>query len=345
MQNSLLSLAVERTHAFLAAVIAMQVLARSAAALAPTAAVIVVQALAPTAALGAESADAKPVPPPYKTAGKLSHAVQKYSGLNFVTDRVASAAASTALSTYLHGRVHVKVRGYNFSDALQGEVQNVDITIKRGKWHGIPIGSLHARSTTPFKFNYLPFSNHKIGLVTPVMVALDGQLSEKLVSKALKSKAVTDNLRFLKLDLPGLGEQRLQVLDPEVDVNGDRISVKANLITAGAAPETGVTLTVAARPVIDKERYVILKDIEVQSDAIQNQVAFASFVELLLNPLIDFARMDRATHAFRVTDLSVKDQRVNFAGRLLLAPKPQTPQQPTQPAQQPQPAGIAKGGS
>lgn len=262
------------------------------------------------------------LPPPFKTAGKLSHALQKYSGLNFVSNAVASAVATAAVSTYLRGRARVKVRGYNFTDLVQGEFRSIDVRVGSGKVQGVPIGAFHARSTTPFKVNPWPWKKDKIGLVTPVLVSLDGQLSEKLAAKALKSKTVTENLRFLKLDLPGLGEQRLQVLEPEVSVTGDRVNVKANLITAGAEPDTAVRITVAAHPVIEKERYVILKDIEVKSDAIENPAAFADFAEQLLNPLIDFGRMDRQTHAFRVTDLTVKDDRVSFAGRLLLAPKP-----------------------
>jgi hypothetical protein len=262
------------------------------------------------------------LPPPFKTAGKFSHAIQKYSGLNFVSNAVASATATAALSTYLRGRARVKVRGYNFTDLMQGEFRSIDVKVGSGKVKGVPIGALHARSTTPFKVNPWPWKKEKVGLVTPVMVSLDGELSEKMAAKALKSKAVTDNLRFLKLDLPGLGSQTLQVLDPKVTVDGERITVDTNLITAGAAPETGIRLKVAAHPVIEKERYVILKDMEVESENIENPKAFADFADQLLNPLIDFGRMDRKTHAFRVTNLTVKDDRLNFGGRLLLAPKP-----------------------
>lgn len=266
------------------------------------------------------AADAE-LPPPYKTAGKVSHAIQKYSGLNFLTNAIASGVATTALSVYLRGRTSVKIRSYNFTDLLQGEIRDIDVRIGSGKIHGVPIGALRAHTTTPFKFN------HKARLVTPVMVAVDGKISEQLVSKALRSKTVTENLRFLKLDLPGLGEQHLQVLDPKVDVIGDQVKVNAHLITAGADKSTGIDLVVTAHPVVEKERFIILKDIKVASDDIENPEEFAAFAEELLNPLIDFGRMDRHTHAFRLKDLQVKDERVQFTGNLLLAPKPKP--QPT----------------
>lgn len=266
------------------------------------------------------------LPPPYKTAGKVSHAIQKYSGLNFISNAIASAVATSALSAYLRGRASVKVKSYNFTDLLQGELRSLDVRIGSGKIYGVPIGALQAKTTTPFKFKYL---TKKPALVTPVLVALDGKVSEQLVGKALRSKTVTENLRFLKLDLPGLGEQHLQVLNPKVDVFGEKVKVNAHLITAGADESTGIDLVISAKPTLEKERFIILKDIEVESKDIQEPQEFAAFAEQLLNPLIDFGRMDRQTHAFRMTKLEVKNDRVHFAGRLLLAPKPVPKAQPS----------------
>lgn len=269
------------------------------------------------------AADQEPaeLPPPFGVAGKMSHAVQKFSGLTFLNNALSSAFASVALSTYVHGLAGVKVRSYNASDLWQGEFRTVEIKLKRGKMHGVPIGSVRLRTTTPFKVSYLPWRKSKAGLTTPVLVAVEGDISEQLVSRALRSKSVVENLRFLKLDLPGLGEQRLRILEPRVDVLGDKVEVKAHLITAGGAPDTGIDLVINAKPVLEKERFIILKDIQIGSADIREPGQFASFVEELLNPLIDFGRMDRETHAFRLTELSVKNDRVHFAGRLLLAPK------------------------
>jgi hypothetical protein len=150
-------------------------------------------------------------------------------------------------------------------------------------------------------------------------------VSERLVAKALRSKLVSENLAFLRINLPGLGEQHLQVIDPKVDVKGDLIQVTTRMITAGASEDTAINLVIRARPVLEKERFIILKDIQVESPDIENPQEFAVFAQELLNPLIDFGRMDRATHAFRMTELEVKDQRVRFNGRLLLAPKAAPP--------------------
>lgn len=254
-------------------------------------------------------------PPSFNTAGKFSHLLQKYTGLTFLGNRIASWVGTGAVSTVFKGRATIKVRSYNFSDLLQGEFRSVEVKLYSGKYKGVPIGSVRAKTVTPLKIT-------RRGVAAPVLIQVEGEASEKLVARALESKTVTENLRFLKLDLPGLGEQRLQVLNPRVDVLGDRVQVTTNLITANANPETGIKLMVSAAPAIEKERFIILKDIQVSSDDIQKPVEFANFIEQLLNPLFDFGRLDRATHAFRITKFEVKNERIRFAGRLLLAPKP-----------------------
>src|SRR5206468_926538 len=131
-----------------------------------------------------------------------------------------------------------------------------------------------------------------------------------------------NGLRFLKLDLPGLGQQHLQVLQPKVDLSGNRVILDSFLVTAGALRETGIPLHVEATPKLEGERFVLLKDMQIQSKEIEDPEHFCAFTDELLNPLIDFSRMDRFTHAFRMSKLNVENERVNYAGNLLLAPKP-----------------------
>jgi hypothetical protein len=97
------------------------------------------------------------------------------------------------------------------------------------------------------------------------------------------------------------------------------------LITAGAPQETGIPLEVIASPKLEQERFVMLKDMQVNSTALVESEHFSDFAADLLNPLVDFGRMDRLTHAIRFQKLDIENQRVKFAGRLLLAPKPAKP--------------------
>jgi hypothetical protein len=124
----------------------------------------------------------------------------------------------------------------------------------------------------------------------------------------------------LKLDVPGLGEQRLQVLQPRVALGDRRIQIDARLITRGASPDTGVDLTISAVPVLDGSK-IFLREMRVSSPDIIDPEHFAKFVEDLFNPIVDFGKFDRADHAFRLTSFVVERDRVNASGNLLLVPR------------------------
>ena len=259
--------------------------------------------------------------PPFRTARGISHALQKYSGINWLTNTVASGVTSAALSVKTGSLVKAKVRTYNFTDLLDGEFESVDVKVNGGKFDGMPLGKLHVSTTNPFKMRYFQRKGHNSGLRTPLMVTLEGDVAEKDISKALNSKEVTSQLRFLKLDLPGLGEQHLQVLNPKVELVGDKIKVNSWLVTAGAPHDTGIPLEVVASPRLKDDRLIMLDDLQVKSSEIIEPEKFSQFAADLLNPLVDFGRMDRFTHAIRFQKIDIENERVTFAGRLLLAPK------------------------
>lgn len=121
--------------------------------------------------------------------------------------------------------------------------------------------------------------------------------------------------------LPGLGEQQLEVMQPSVQIVDDQIRLEATLVTKGASIETGVPIKISARPNLVGDSKIMLEDLQVEGPDIIEPDKFAQFAQDLLNPLIDFARMDRRDHAFRLADLKVGGGGVTGDGKLLLVPK------------------------
>ncbi|CAF0878108.1 unnamed protein product [Rotaria sordida] len=125
----------------------------------------------------------------------------------------------------------------------------------------------------------------------------------------------------LKLDLPGLGEQQLEVMKPKVTIVDDLLILEATLVTKGASLDTGVPIKLSARPKLVGDSKIMLEELQVEGPDIVEPEKFAQFAQNLLNPLIDFARMDRRDHAFRLADLKVGGGGVSGDGKLLLVPK------------------------
>lgn len=153
------------------------------------------------------------------------------------------------------------------------------------------------------------------------MVSVSGELDESDVSRALQSPQIASQLRFLRLDLPGLGDQHLQVVEPKVRLENGKIKINTWLITVGALQNTGISVDIVGSPRLEADRFIMLKDTQITSPDIINPEQFSKFSQNLLNPLLDFGRFDRKTHAFRLTQLNLSEKKLQFTGKLLLVPE------------------------
>jgi hypothetical protein len=281
--------------------------------------IVSIAALAAVLAIGTAVRAAKP---PFPTAKKFSHALQTVTGINLVTGIVANHVASSVLEHKLGGKVHAKVKIYNMTDLLDGKVKSVEFTFKDPSLKGVQVGKLHVASNGPLWVCYRKHDGLKPGILSPVLFTLDGNVSQAQVAEALKSPKIESHLSALKLDLPGLGDQQLSFFEPHVALKDGKVNIDTTLITAGGSKDTGVPITLNATPFLSGDSQIRLKDLAVVSKDIEDPKEFAGFLTGLFNPLVNFARMDRLDHAFRLQNLVVKDNELDFNGRLLLAPKP-----------------------
>jgi hypothetical protein len=264
---------------------------------------------------------AAPAPKPFSTASGASFIIQKYTGLNALSRILSSGIATRVLRHVIGGKSKVRIRTTTMTDLLAGKMQSIDIDIKDAAYRGIPIRDLEMHSSPNVWFRYFKSKQGKPGVRAPLMFSVKGRVHEQDVSDTLASPNVVTALRMVKLDLPGMGRQQLQFLTPKVDIEPDKVTINSRVITAGAAPETGINVAISATPYLDGAT-VRVKDLDMQSPDIENPAEFSKFIEPLVNPLVNLARLDRVDHAFRLTELKVDKDMVEFSGNLLIAPRP-----------------------
>jgi hypothetical protein len=258
--------------------------------------------------------------PKFPIGNKFSRTVQTVTGVNFFTQLVAGMIASRVVEKKVGGHVKVKVKVYSLTDLFAGKVKSVSIKGRGCTLKDVPLGTVLLVSNDPIWFDWHRRDGKVTGLSYPFTMRVTGDLGQQEVCKALSTESLANSLRGLKLDVPGLGEQRLQVLQPRVALGDRRIQIDARLITRGASPDTGVDLTISAVPVLDGSK-IFLREMRVSSPDIIDPEHFAKFVEDLFNPIVDFGKFDRADHAFRLTSFVVERDRVNASGNLLLVPR------------------------
>lgn len=260
--------------------------------------------------------------PSFRIASKNSRAIQKYTGLTWLSERSIEICSDIAAKIFLGGKPQITVRAYSLTDCLSGKFRAFSAELKNCSFRGIPIAHLKIESLNPPQIRL--FNSRKVspGLRAALMVAVSGDIEERDLSMALRSPEIASQIGFLRLQLPGLGDQQLQIIDPELSLSNGRVNIKTGLITANAAKETGVEMEISARPELEGDRFIVLKDSKINCKDIINPEEFACFSQDLLNPLLDFARFDRKNHAFRLNKLEAGEQKFHFAGKLLMVPSP-----------------------
>lgn len=271
------------------------------------------------ASSSATSGKSEETRPPFKVAGKVSRTLQTVTGLNLLGSVVAGQTAKMVLKKKLGGDVRVKVKLYSFTDLLSGKVKGVDCRLVGSNIKGVNVGTVDASTNQPVWVDL--HDKRHIQLKSPVLVTVKAALTKEEISSALQSEKVTKSLRGLNLDLPGLGAQQLQVVNPKVDIVEDNVCIEALLKAAGADDSTGVPLKITGRLKLKGDDRVEIADMKVESSDIIEPEKFANFAEELLNPLIDLKRMDRRDHAFRLSTLDINQNGLTGEGRLILAPK------------------------
>jgi hypothetical protein len=268
-------------------------------------------------------AQSKNKPVPFAIGSAFSRNIQKVTGVNFITGIVAGVIAQSVLHHKLGGKIKVSVKTFSLTDLIAGKVKSVSIQSHGCHLHGVPLGDFSAHSNDPIWFDYRKGGDHVYGLNNPVMLAVKAELNENHVCRALAAEAVIKSMRGLKLDLPGLGETQLQVLNPKVTMAQGLINIHALLVTEGSSADTGIDLEISATPKLVGSK-IMLENMHVSCPEIEDPQTFAKFAEDLFNPVVDFGRFDRSNFAFRLTSFELAHDKIIGDGCLLLVPKATT---------------------
>lgn len=269
-------------------------------------------------AVASETEKKEEIKPSFPIGNRFSRGLQKYTGINMLTQFVGGKVAGYLIKREVGGKVKVKLKTYSLTDLIAGKIKSADISLEDSNVEGVPVSDITLNTKMP-----LWVSKHRVEgsyMKSPLAINVEGSVTQKDVTRALASHKIISSLRGLKLDLPGLGEQQLDIIDPEVAIEKDQLIIKGELITKGGAPDTGVPVVIKGEPVLEGNQRIVIKDLSVDSQYIVEPEKFADFVSELINPIVDFGRYDRRTHAFRLSSFDIANGKVDGAGELILVP-------------------------
>jgi hypothetical protein len=259
---------------------------------------------------------------PYKIANPVSRFFQTVTGLTPLSQFILDQALQTVIHHQVGGKVRVKVKLWSFTDLLTGKIKGARLSLKDASYKGVPMGIVQAQISKPLQLNYVVCANGKKKLkqTFPALICLKLQVREKDLAGALANSKVANALKAMNLDLPGLGQQQLELLNARVDLDNQLMSISGILVTKGAEPETGVPLTVSGNLILKGDDTIVLERANVDCKTIVDAEHFARFLEDLLNPIISLHRFDKPNRALRLDTLVIAKGLVITEGRMILAP-------------------------
>jgi hypothetical protein len=259
---------------------------------------------------------------PFKIGSPLSRTLQTLTGVTPLTQFILDQTLQTALHHQLAGKIKVKIRLWSLTDLLAGKIKGAKLSLSDSSYKGVPLGRIEAKVNAPVQLTYFASSKRKkkLALSAPLLVSLKVKVKEKDVALALENAKVASSLRALRLDLPGLGQQQLEVLDPRVNLDNDLITINGVLVTKGASPDTGVPLTLSGNLKLKGDETIVLENAAVESTTVVDPEHFAQFLQDLLNPIISLHRFDKPNRAVRLDSLAIAKGFVTAEGRVILAP-------------------------
>jgi hypothetical protein len=262
--------------------------------------------------------------PPFKITGSFNRRIQEYSGVTASSEFLTNIILHTTLKKLFGGKIKIRVKTYSLTDLWHLKVKRARISLSGSHYKDIPLGKVEIESQTPFWF---VFAHRRLEVKNPSLFNFKMTINEKELDQILHSSKATNSLKALRLDLSSMGtgmdEQRIQMREPEVNIDDGRIMVRAKLATQDADPATSVLMTISGAPKLHENDKIFLEEIKIDSTDITDPEKFSKFVEALINPLINLHRFDKANFAIRLDDISVKSKALSVTGRLLLGPSSQ----------------------
>jgi len=262
------------------------------------------------------------IEPPFKITGSFSRRLQAYIGVTGAAEFITDLVIYLTLKKLFGGKIKVRVKTFSFTDLWYLKVKSATVSLKGSHYKDIPLGVMEVESQTPFWFTW---KHRRLEVMHPALFSFRMQINERELDQMLHSPFATNSLRALRLDLasfgPGLGEQRLQMHEPEVTLNDDLIMVKARLATQEADPSTFVFMTITGKPKLHGNDRLYLEEVKIDSPDITEPEKFSKFVENLINPLINLNRFDKPDFALRLDEIAIKSKTVTVAGRVILGPR------------------------
>lgn len=267
-------------------------------------------------------AEKKPLPyPAFKTANGFSRFAQSISGFTPLSGWMANRILRRELGKYISGNLKARLTLYSGSDLLGGKARRIEMSgldVLLDKF--IPLSEFHFQSVEDSPI-FISKGSRPI-LLKEMRFQVNARMSEADINRMLTSEKGRDILTDLKINIPPFGKQHLDVVNPAVSLEGERITIQSVMNKHDRPIEFGLPVKVSGKLTARRSR-LNLSDLDLRIEGFENTEEIEQLVETYFSEIVNLnhIKVDRHKVKIAIEKSEIKDRQLYLEATVKVEPK------------------------
>lgn len=159
----------------------------------------------------------KCAPEAYGISSKAGQTVSKFSGMTFLTEKIAQAIIKKELKKETKEKFKVEMKSFSVKDLVQGKFKSLNISGKNLEMDGVYLTSLEIK--TLCDFNYVKLEKKAIKFEENMVIGFETEISDTDLRKTMKSSGYLEMLNKINLSPMGMTLFKLEGADVRIKNN------------------------------------------------------------------------------------------------------------------------------
>lgn len=268
--------------------------------------------------------------PPFKTSGKISTTVQKYTGFTLFTRIIAESILNKYISNKTQAEhANVDLKTYSGIDLIKRKLKSANFDGENLLLQNIPIETLEIALKDPISIKKIkkPNGRVKYDIEYPIngiaQAAINLNKTNEVINNLPKWK---DRFNQINLPLPPFGSIKVKITDFNISVDDyGKANIECGLTSLDDPTSSPLKIRFTGDIKID-EKKVFIKNINSEIEDVFKEKSdlsnsFNKVLEDLINPIFDFSKYEKKGIKINTSELLFKDQKINLMLDFILSSK------------------------
>lgn len=192
-------------------------------------------------------------PKPYDLASQNCRNIQKITGMNFLTEKIAQSIIKKELKKATKEKFKVEMKSYSAKDLMQGKFKSLKFSGKNLEIDGAYLSSFEAK--TLCEFNSVELTKNIIKFRENMVMDFAIEISNSDLKKTVKSTGYLDSLN--KINLSGFGITFFKLNGADVEIKNNKLYFTINVISPMSAKP--LSMVIASDLKVENGQIVLTK--------------------------------------------------------------------------------------